>query len=430
MRASMRASLSVSVRASMRSFRALSGAVMVAGVAAATPCRADDGAAAPPPLPAVRVVGDESGTAGKVLTIIAGTGADGAGGTENADGAPKRIRIRVVGDVATVIDAAEFGAAEAGAAAGGGAEAGGVPARKLVPYIGVATSPLAPAVRAQTGLPEDVGLAVDAVTPDSPAAAAGLVPFDVLAKYDDQILCAAVQLSALVKRTGTGNTATLTVLRGGKELTVPVKVGQREADVTMQIVPGPGMPGFGGGGFGVGAGMAPMGIVPGYGLDQAALQRLQEAAKNAGGVWQGQVQGVVPLPGGAPWTAPLPGVPMPPPRFFFITPGGQPDGGTAGGVGESGGAGPGAGAATQTQSQSIAMFTDAEGRVEFRDTNGTKRVIVFGADGQEQYSGAYDTDADRAAVPEALRARVGRAAGSIGQADPRPQPLELKKMSL
>lgn len=398
------------MRVSTVSLRALSGAVVVAGLASATPCRGDDGAAAPPALTAVRVVGDESGTAGKELTVIAGevAGAEGAAGAPT----PKRITIRVVGDAATV-DVA--GAEAAGEAA----------AKKLVPYIGVATSPLAAAVRAQTGLPEDVGLAVDAVTPDSPAAAAGLVPFDVLAKYDDQILCAAVQLSALVKRTGTGNTATLTVLRGGKELTVPVKVGQREADVTMQVESFPG----------AGPGMTIMNLVPGQPLDPKLLERLaREAAKNAGGMWQGQMQGVVPLPGGVPGIVPPAVPPVPVPggnqRWLFITPGGPAGGGTASGAGESGGAGPGAGAATQTQSQSIAMFTDAEGRVEFRDTNGTKRVIVFGADGQEQYSGAYDTDADRAAVPEALRARVGRAAGSTGQADPRPQPLKPKKMSL
>lgn len=409
--------------------RRFSGVFVVAGVVSAIPCRADDGAAAAPVLTTVRVVGDESGTAGKELTIVAGTvvGTEGTANAPPADGAPKRITIRVVGDVATVVDAAEAGAAGAGAAAGGAVEVGGARARKLVPYIGVATSPLAPAVRAQTGLPEDVGLAVDAVTPDSPAAAAGLVPFDVLAKYDDQILCAAVQLSALVKRTGTGNTATLTVLRGGREITVPVKIGEREADVTMQMVAVPGMPGVGGG-----AGMVIANLVPGQPLDPKLLERLaSEAARNAGGMWQGQLQGVVPLPGGAPGVMPPAVAPVPVPggnqRWMLITPGGPAGGGAPGGIG---GAVPGAGARAQTQSQSIAVFTDGDGRVEFRDTNGKKRVSVFGADGSEQYSGAFDTEADKANVPEALRDRVAKAAASTGNTDSRPQPLKLKKMSL
>jgi len=395
--------------------RVPSARLVLAGMVIATsasPGQGQEAALVPPVAAAVRVGTDESSNAAdtaKQVTVIA-----------PADGAPKRITIRVVGDVATVVDAAAAGAAEAGAAR----------ARKLVPFIGVATSPLAPAVRAQTGLPEDVGLAVDAVTPDSPAAAAGLVPFDVLAKYDDQILCAAVQLSALVKRTGTGNTATLTVLRGGKELTVPVKIGEREADVTMQMVTGPGMGMPGGGG---GAGMAIASLVPGQPLDPKLLERLaREAAMGVGGgMMQGQVQGVVPMPGGYPGIVPPAVAPLPGPggnqRWLFIAPGGPAGGDAPGGIG---GVAPGAGAAAQTQTQSIAVFTDGDGRVEFRETNGKKRVSVFGSDGSEQYSGAYDTDADKANVPEALRDRVAKAAASTGNTDSRPQLLKLKKMSL
>jgi len=403
------------MRVLMIAARVPSARLVLAGMVIATsasPGQGQEAALVPPVAAAVRVGTDESSNAAdtaKQVTVIA-----------PADGAPKRITIRVVGDVATVVDAAAAGAAEAGAAR----------ARKLVPFIGVATSPLAAAVRAQTGLPEDVGLAVDAVTPDSPAAAAGLVPFDVLAKYDDQILCAAVQLSALVKRTGTGNTATLTVLRGGKELTVPVKIGEREADVTMQMVTGPGMGMPGGGG---GAGMAIANLVPGQPLDPKLLERLaREAAMGVGGgMMQGQVQGVVPMPGGYPGIVPPAVAPLPGPggnqRWLFIAPGGPAGGDAPGGIG---GVAPGAGAAAQTQTQSIAVFTDGDGRVEFRETNGKKRVSVFGSDGSEQYSGAYDTDADKANVPEALRDRVAKAAASTGNTDSRPQLLKLKKMSL
>jgi len=393
------------MRVLMIAARVPSARLVLAGMVIATsasPGQGQEAALVPPVAAAVRVGTDESSNAAdtaKQVTVIA-----------PADGAPKRITIRVVGDVATVVDAAAAGAAEAGAAR----------ARKLVPFIGVATSPLAAAVRAQTGLPEDVGLAVDAVTPDSPAAAAGLVPFDVLAKYDDQILCAAVQLLALVKRTGTGNTATLTVLRGGKELTVPVKIGEREADVTMQMVTGPGM-GMPGGG--AGAGMAIANLVPGQPLDPKLLERLaREAAMGAGGMLQGQVQGFVPLPGGAPGIVPPAVVPVPPvapvpvpnanQRWLFINPNAPPAATVA----------PGAPGAVQTQSQSIAVFSSGEGRVELRNVNGKKTVSVFGADGKEQYAGPYDTDADKAKVPEALRDRVEKAAAASDgvRVDPAP----------
>lgn len=362
------------MRVRTMSSRVLAGWLSFAGLATIDPARADDA---------------------RQVTIVAGevAGAEGAAGAPT----PKRITIRVVGDAATVVAGAEA--------------AGEAAAKKLVPYIGVATSPLAPAVRAQTGLPEDVGLAIDAVTPGSPAAAAGLVPFDVLAKYDDQILCAAVQLSALVKRTGTGRTATLTVLRGGKEMTVPVTIGEREADVTMQVI-APGMPGMG---MGPG-GIAITNIVPGQGLDQAALERLTEAAKS-GGLWPGQVPGVVPLPGGGypgivpPAVAPLPG-PGGNQRWLFINPNGPPAATVA----------PGAPGAVQTQSQSISVFSSGEGRVELRNVNGKKTVSVYGADGKEQYAGPYDTDADKAKVPEAVRDRVEKAAAAADgvRVDPAP----------
>jgi hypothetical protein len=365
------------------SSRVLTGWLSLAGLSTIDPARADDAVApSPPAVVAVRVADDQAGDAARQVTIVA----DDVAGAEGAAGAPtsKRITIRVVGDAATVV-------ADAGAGGDGAA-------KKRVPYIGVATSPVSAPVRAQTGLSEDIGLAIDAVTPGSPAAAAELVPFDVLTKYDDQILCAAVQLSALVKRTGTGKTATLTVLRGGKEMTVPVKIGEREADVTMQVI-APGMPGMG---FGQG-GVAITNIVPGQGLDQAALERLTEWAKS-GGVWQGQVQGVVPLPGGAPGIVPPPVPPVPVPggnqRWLFINPNGPPAGS---------GVTPGTPGAVQSQSQSISVFSSAEGRVELRTVNGKKTVSVFDAAGKEQYAGPYDTDADRAAVPEALRDRVEKA---------------------
>jgi predicted metalloprotease with PDZ domain len=138
---------------------------------------------------------------------------------------------------------------------------------KQVPFIGVVTSPLGEAVRAQTTLPEDVGLSVDVVSPDSPAAKAGLKAHDILAKYDDQLLCAAVQLSALVKRTGTGNKAMLTVLRAGKELPIEVTVGEHASQATFKVE-------------GINMNFTPLGgqsaIVAGQPLDPALLKLLED----------------------------------------------------------------------------------------------------------------------------------------------------------
>jgi hypothetical protein len=300
--------------------------------------------------------------------------------TVDASAAPadaKAIRIRVVGDGQSFVF-------EGNAAAG--AEA------KQVPFIGVVTSPLGEAVRAQTNLTEDVGLAVEVVSPDSPAAKAGLKAHDILAKYDDQILCAAVQLSALVKRTGTGNKATLTVLRGGKEMPIEVIVGEHAAQATFKVE---GLDNF-----------IPLGdqsaIVAGQRklLEEQALNLwLSQAAKGGNGMSGAQYGFVVPAQGDAP-IIPQSSAPLDTPaqvhgnqiqrnqRIVLVNPN------------------------VQSQSQSMTVFTDDDGRVELRETNGDRRVTISDKAGMKQYEGALNTPADREAIPEALRSRVEQAEAS------------------
>jgi len=302
--------------------------------------------------------------------------------TVDASAAPadaKAIRIRVVGDGQSFVF-------EGNAAAG--AEA------KQVPFIGVVTSPLGEAVRAQTNLTEDVGLAVEVVSPDSPAAKAGLKAHDILAKYDDQILCAAVQLSALVKRTGTGNKATLTVLRGGKEMPIEVIVGEHAAQATFKVE---GLDNF-----------IPLGdqsaIVAGQRklLEEQGLNLwLSQAVKGGNGMSGAQYGFVVPAQGDAP-IIPQSSAPLDTPaqvqgnqiqrnqRIVLVNPN------------------------VQSQSQSMTVFTDDAGRVELRETNGDRRVTISDKAGMKQYEGALNTPADREAIPEALRSRVEQAEASAG----------------
>jgi hypothetical protein len=300
--------------------------------------------------------------------------------TVDASAAPadaKAIRIRVVGDGQSFVF-------EGNAAAG--AEA------KQVPFIGVVTSPLGEAVRAQTNLTEDVGLAVEVVSPDSPAAKAGLKAHDILAKYDDQILCAAVQLSALVKRTGTGNKATLTVLRGGKEMPIEVIVGEHAAQATVKVegldnvIPL-------GGQSAIVAGQRKL-------LEEQGLNLwLSQAVKGGNGMSGAQYGFVVPEQGDAP-IIPQSSAPLDTPaqvqgnqiqrnqRIVLVNPN------------------------VQSQSQSMTVFTDDDGRVELRETNGDRRVTISDKAGMKQYEGALNTPADREAIPEALRSRVEQAEAS------------------
>ena len=317
------------------------------------------------------------------------------GRAEAGDGeAPKAIQLRVVGGENFIV--ADDGAGDA------------VPA-KQVPFIGVVTAPLTPAVRAQTDLGEDVGLSVESVAPESPAAKAGLEPFDILARYDDQILCAAVQLSALVKRTGTGNTATLTVIRRGKEMPIEVTVGEHAATATLALErlavdfgrPDPASPA----------------IVLGQPVDGATLARLREQLGQPGRATPQYGFGAIqpaPGPGFVPAVPAVPGVPVPPPvpgvqsnqRWVFVNP-------TAG-----------------SQTQSTSVFSDAQGQVILRETNGERTITILGPDGQVQFKASGDA-AEVARVPEEYRGRVEQAIASAGPgvwskpaAAPAPEPTE------
>jgi hypothetical protein len=96
-----------------------------------------------------------------------------------------------------------------------------------VAYLGVETMPVDPTVAAQLSLPRDTGLAIRRVAEGSPAASL-LQKHDVLTKLDDQILVDMRQLSVLVRNHKAGDEVKLTLVRGGKEITVKAKLGERE----------------------------------------------------------------------------------------------------------------------------------------------------------------------------------------------------------
>jgi serine protease Do len=96
-----------------------------------------------------------------------------------------------------------------------------------VAYLGVETAPVDPTVAAQLGLARGTGVVVRRVAEGSPAAAV-LQPHDVMTKLDDQILVNMAQLTVLVRNHKVGDEVKLTYVRGGKESTAKVKLGERE----------------------------------------------------------------------------------------------------------------------------------------------------------------------------------------------------------
>ena len=100
-------------------------------------------------------------------------------------------------------------------------------AKETVTFLGIEAVPVDPALSKQLNLPRDTGLVVRSIVPDSPAAGA-LEAFDLLTKFEDQVLIEPHQLAVLVRGRKAGEEITLTLVRGGKEQTAKVRLGQHE----------------------------------------------------------------------------------------------------------------------------------------------------------------------------------------------------------
>jgi len=265
--------------------------------------------------------------------------------------------------------------------------AGGKPAADAAkePYLGVVAGPVPPGVRAQIDLPDGVGLSVDAVAAGGPAERAGLKQFDVLHKFNDQVVCSPEQLTTLVKVTGAGTTVPLTLLRGGHEKVVEAVIEEREAgaDAAGEVIVGnlPGVMNL--------QGAFPPGIGPQM---QADIERKVAEALARAGVAGVVPPGVVPPPGFVPPQGFVPGGPqrMPP----QLPPGVVP--GVMGNVrAQVLTIGPNA--------QSATSVSDARGTVEIRSIGGKKTVTVRDPAGKQVHAGPLDTDEDLEKVPEEFR---------------------------
>lgn len=247
------------------------------------------------------------------------------------------------------------------------------PPRPKGPSLGILAAPLPPAVRAQVDVPDGVGLLVERVAADGPAGEAGLQQFDLLVKFDDQLVCSPQQLDTLVRMAGAGAQAMLTIRRGGKERAIEATIEERD-DAWQQghVVPeGPWLA------------LPPAGVIgPGAVLPDAGnlAEEIRRRVEEAIGVAQ---PGFVPAPGD--FQPPPPPPPLPPEQAL-----------------------PGAG-----RSQGMAMVSDASGTIELREQDGSLTVTIRDPEGTEIHSGPLDTEADREAVPEEFRDKVNAATGRL-----------------
>jgi len=105
-------------------------------------------------------------------------------------------------------------------------------------FLGVETSQVPTVVSEQLGLSKGLGLVVEYVVPDSPAAAAGIQQNDILKMLNDQILIEPSQLRKLLQTFSDGTDVTLTILRKGQEQKVTVKLAKKERPQSHSWAPG------------------------------------------------------------------------------------------------------------------------------------------------------------------------------------------------
>ena len=96
-----------------------------------------------------------------------------------------------------------------------------------VTFLGVETARVSVTLTEQLGLDRGIGLVVQRVVPET-AASDVLKKHDILTKLDDQLLVSSDQLGVLVRSKDAGTEVILTFIRGGKTQTAKVKLHARE----------------------------------------------------------------------------------------------------------------------------------------------------------------------------------------------------------
>ncbi len=264
------------------------------------------------------------------------------------------------------------------------------------PYLGVSTAPLSPQLRSQLNLPEGMGLSVEMVAKDSPAEKAGLKRYDVLKKFNDQMLCAQEQLAVLVKAAGKGAKVTLVVLRGGQEQSLDATLDEHDA------------PEVGKAQFSING--APGATIEVHDLDKmlregVAENLLPEILKFAVDGLAGKVgsDGIQQNYEKS--------------RKKFEQRRKELDAKAEDDASETKGASNAGEQSASTsaqifsiypnkQSTSMITVSDADGIVEINQSNGKRTVKIKGPSGKEIYSGDLNTEADHDAVPEKFRGKV------------------------
>jgi len=109
-------------------------------------------------------------------------------------------------------------------------------------WLGVKIQTVTPEIAQAIGLESAKGALISDVTPDSPAAKAGLRQGDVILGYNDKAVKAMRDLPRLVAETRSGQTLKVELWRNSQEKSVSVTIGDLKPDILASIEGGQGSP--------------------------------------------------------------------------------------------------------------------------------------------------------------------------------------------
>lgn len=98
-------------------------------------------------------------------------------------------------------------------------------------YVGVELTGLTPELRRHFGVPEESGVMVGKVLPDSPAERAGLKVADIVTAIDGEPVDSSADVSRLIREKSEGDTVDLEIWRDRRPQSFTVEVAERERKV-------------------------------------------------------------------------------------------------------------------------------------------------------------------------------------------------------
>jgi len=226
------------------------------------------------------------------------------------------------------------------------------------PYFGVILDPVPEILSQHLKLAEGEGLVISDLVSGGPADEAGLEADDLLTRVDGVVVGTPEDVRAQVDKHAVGDTVPVEIIQDGE---------RRQVDIVLGAAPIPGAPGIA--------------MQGGVDLDQLLQQFPDKHADLLREAFQRNLEQFEKLEEQA-------GLPK---EFLQRIPRRLGEGGNF---------------EFDFNAESTIRLMDDQGSIEMRSSDGHKEAKVFDKEGNLLWEGPYDTDADKAAVPDDIRERI------------------------